>query len=141
MIVCVMHFLKHLFLQCYIRELKKKKQFFGFLKQDGKTIIPDIHQLLCAEDGLPYPYQKTDFEVEIFERREIKILKVLLSLHNPSISDILRAYFLFTKYGDSIDSRRYFVIKLSKGVKIFILYANPEYEQLLMKAWNMNTGS
>ena len=74
---------------------KERDEFFGFLKQDGKTFIHDMYQTLCEDDGLPYPYENSDFEVRIFERGGVNILQILLPSYNPNISDILRAYFIF----------------------------------------------
>ena len=105
---------------------KDKNEFLGFLKQDGKAFIHDMYQTLCEEDGLPYRHEKAEFEVEVIERGGVNILQILLPPHNPNISDILRAYLLFAKRGDSIGTRRYFVINRFKNRKIFILYANPE---------------
>ena len=110
---------------------KERDEFFGFLKQDGKTFIHDMYQTLCEDDGLPYPYDNSDFEVRIFERGGVNILQILLLSYNPNISDILRAYFIFTKRDNSRDTRRYFLIKRFKSGKIFILYANPECEMML----------
>ena len=110
---------------------KEKNEFFGYLKQDGKAFIQDMYQTLCEEDGLSYPHEKAEFEIEIIERGGVNILQILLPPHNPNINDILRAYLLFAKRGDSIDTRRYFVVKRFKNGKIFILYANPQCEQLL----------
>lgn len=87
--------------------------------------------MICEEDGLPYPYEKTDFEVEIFERGGVNILQILIPPCNPNINDILRAYLLFSKHENSRDTRRYFVIKRFKNGNIFILYVNPESEKLL----------
>ncbi len=115
----------------YKRTEKERDEFFRFLKQDGKIFIHDMYQTLCEDDGLPYPYGKPDFEVEIFERGGVNILQILLPSYNPNISDILRVYLLFTKSDDSRDTRRYFVIKRFKNGKIFILYANPKCEKLL----------
>lgn len=89
-----------------------------------------MYQTLCEDDGLPYPYENSDFKVRIFERGGVNILQILLPSYNPNISDILRAYFIFTKRG-SRDTRRYFLIKRFKNGKIFILYANPECEMML----------
>ena len=119
---------------------KERDEFFGFLKQDGKIFIHDMYQTLCEDDGLPYPYGKPDFEVEIFERGGVNILQILLPSYNPNISDILRVYLLFTKSDDSRDTRRYFVIKRFKDGKIFILYANPECEKLLGEELTEHTG-
>lgn len=110
---------------------KERDEFFGFLKQDGKTFIHDMYQTLCDDDGLPYPYENSDFGVRIFERGGINILQILLPSYNPNISDILRAYFIFTKRDNGRDTRRYFLIKRFKSGKIFILYANPECEMML----------
>ena len=110
---------------------KEKDKFGELLKQNGKTFIHDVYQTLCEDDGLPYPYENSDFEVGIFERGGVNILQILLPPYNPNINDILRAYLLFTKSDDSKDTRRYFVIKRFKDGKIFILYANPECEKLL----------
>ena len=110
---------------------KERDEVFGFLKQDRKTFIHDMYQTLCEDDGLPYPYENSDFKVRILERGGVNILQILLPSYNPNISDILRAYFIFTKRGNSRDTRRYFVIKRFKDGKIFILYANPECEVLL----------
>ena len=119
---------------------KDKNEFFGFLKQDGKAFIHDMYQTLCEEDGLPYPHEKAEFEAEVIERGGVNILQILLPPYNPNISDILRAYLLFAKHGDSIDTRRYFVIKRFKNGKIFILYANPQCEQLLEEELTEHTG-
>ena len=119
---------------------KEKNEFFGFLKQDGKAFIHAMYQTLCEEDNLPYPHEKAEFEVEVIERRGVNILQILLPPYNPNISDILRAYLLFAKCGDSTDTRRYFVIKRFKNGKIFILYANPEWEQLLGEELTEHTG-
>ena len=110
---------------------QEQDEFFGFLKQDGKVFIHDMYQTLCEDDGLPYPYDNSDFGVRIFERGGVNILQILLPSYNPNISDILRAYFIFTKRDNSRDTRRYFLIKQFKNGKIFILYANPECEMML----------
>ncbi len=57
---------------------KERDEFFGFLKQDGKTFIHDMYQTLCEDEGLPYPYENSDFEVRIFERGGVNILQILL---------------------------------------------------------------
>ena len=119
---------------------KEKNEFFGFLKQDGKDFIHDMYQTLCEDDGLPYPYKNLDFQVWTFERGGVNIIQILLPSYNPNINDILRAYFLFAKSDDSNDTRRYFVIKRFKNGKIFILYANPECEQLLGEDLTEHTG-
>lgn len=119
---------------------KEKNEFFGFLKQDGKAFIHAMYQTLCEEDDLPYPHEKADCEVEVFERGGVNILQILLPPHNPNISDILRAYLLFAKRGDSTDTRRYFVIKQFKNGKIFILHTSSECEQLLGEELTEHTG-
>lgn len=119
---------------------KERDEFFGFLKQDGKTFIHDMYQTLCEDDGLPYPYENSDFEVRIFERGGVNILQILLPSYNPNISDIMRVYFIFTKSDDSRDTRRYFLIKRFKNGKLFILYANPECEKLLGEELIGHTG-
>ncbi len=119
---------------------KEKDKFGELLKQNGKTFIHDVYQTLCEDDGLPYPYENSDFEVGIFERGGVNILQILLPPYNPNISDILRAYLLFTKSDDSRDTRRYFVIKRFNDGKIFILYANPECEKLLGEELTEHTG-
>lgn len=63
---------------------KERDEFFGFLKQDGKTFIHDMYQTLCEDNGLPYPYGKPDFEVRIFERGGVNILQILLPPYNPN---------------------------------------------------------
>jgi hypothetical protein len=110
---------------------KERDEFFGFLKQDGKTIIHDMYQTLCEDDGLPYPYENPDFEVRIFERGGVNIMQIILPSYNPNINDILRAYFLFAKSDDGRDIRRYFLIKRFKNGSIFILNVNPKFEKLL----------
>lgn len=110
---------------------KEKDDFFGFLMQDGKTLIHDMYQIVCEDDGLPYPYEKKDFEVEILERGGVNILQILLPTYNPNINDILRAYILFTKREDSRYSRRYFVIKRFENGNIFNLYVSSKIEKIL----------
>lgn len=118
----------------------ERDEFFGFLKQNGKTFIHDMYQTLCEDDGLPYPYENSDFEVKIFERGGVNILQILFPSYNPNISDILRAYFIFIKRDKSRDTRRYFLIKRFKNGKIFILYVNPECEKLLGEELTGHTG-
>ena len=119
---------------------KEKDEFFGFLKHDGKNFIHDMYQTICEDDGLPYPHEKTDFEVEILERGGVNILQIILPPCNPNINDILRAYVLFAKHGVSIDTRRYFVIKRFKNGSIFILHINLELEKVLGEELTEHTG-
>lgn len=107
---------------------EEKDEFFKFLKQDGKSLIHDMFRIICEDDGLAYPYEKTDFEVRVFERGGINILQILLPPYNSQVNDILRAYLLFAKSGTA---RRYFMIKRFKRGNSFILYVNPESEKFL----------
>ncbi len=110
---------------------KERDEFFGFLKQDGKTFVHDMFQSICEDDGLPYPYENSDFQVEVFERGGVNIIQILLPAFNANINSALRAYLLFTKGGDDREKRRYFLIKRFKNGNVFIMYVNPESEQLL----------
>lgn len=119
---------------------KEKDEFFKILMQDGKTFIHDMYQTICEEDGLPYPYKNIDFEVKIFERGGVNILQILLPPHNFNINNILRAYFLFTRCEDSIDSKRYFIIRQFNNGNIFIIYINHQFENLLGEELTKHTG-
>lgn len=119
---------------------KEKNDFFGLLKQSGKNFIHVMYQALCEEDGLPYPYENIDFEVEFFQKGRVNFLQILLPPYNQNISDILRVYLLFTKSDDNGDTRRYFLIKRFRDGKIFILYINPEGKKLLGEELTKHAG-
>ena len=119
---------------------KEKEEFFSSLEQDGRTLVHDMYKILCEDDGVPYPYEEKDFKVEIFERGGINILQILLPPYNPNINNVLRAYLLYTKYGDGRDTKRYFVIKRFKDGNISILYINAKMEALLGEDLTEHTG-
>lgn len=80
---------------------------------------------------MPYPYEKEDFEVNVFERGGINFLQILFPSYNPNINDILRTYLLFSKLADGSYMIRYFVIKRFRSGNVFNIYVTPEEENLL----------
>lgn len=110
---------------------EQKEEFYQLLIHDGKNVIHNMYNVLCTDDKLPYPYEKEDFEVNMLERGGIRILQILLPPHNPEISDILRAYLLFTRLQNGNCIKRYFVIKRFKEGSVFNLCITPEMEKLL----------
>lgn len=110
---------------------KENDRFFQLLLQENKKLVHDIYKTLCEDDGLPYPYEKEDFEAEIFSRGNINVLQILLPPNNPDISDILRAYLLFTKYADKGLIKKYFVIKRFGNGSIFNLHITSDIEGVL----------
>lgn len=110
---------------------EQKEEFFQLLIHDGKNVICNMYSTMCGDDKLPYPYEKEDFEVNTLERGGIRILQILLPPYNPDISDILRAYLLFTRLQNGSYVKRYFVIKRFKDGSVFNLCITPEMEKLL----------
>lgn len=110
---------------------EQKGEFFRLLIHDGKNVIHNMYNVLCTDDKLPYPYEKEDFEVNMLGRGGIRILQIVLPPYNPNISDILRAYLLFTRLQNGSYIKRYFVIKRFKEGNVFNLCITPEMEKLL----------
>lgn len=110
---------------------EQKEEFFQLLIHDGKNVIQNIYDTMCEDDKLPYPYNKEDFEVNTLERGGIRILQILLPPYNQDISDILRAYLLFTRIQNGSYIKRYFVIKRFEDGRVFNLCITPEMEKLL----------
>lgn len=110
---------------------EQKEEFFQLLIHDGKNVICDMYHTLCEDDKLPYPYEKEDFEVNVFKRGGISILQILIPFYNPDINDILRAYLLFAELEGGSYIMRYFVIKRFGDGKVFNLCVTPAMEKLL----------
>lgn len=110
---------------------EQKEEFFQSLIHDGKNVIHSLYDIICEEDKLPYPYEKEDFEVNVFERGGINFLQILFPSYNPNINDILRTYLLFSKLADGSYMIRYFVIKRFRSGNVFNIYVTPEEENLL----------
>lgn len=110
---------------------EQKEEFFQLLIHDGKNVIRNMYSTMCGDDKLPYPYEKEDFKVNMLERGGIRILQILLPPYNPDISDILRAYLMFTRLQNGSYVKRYFVIKRFKDGSVFNLCITPEMEKLL----------
>lgn len=110
---------------------RENNKFFQLLLQEKKKLVHDMYQTLCEDDGLPYPYEQEDFEVEIFSRGNINVLQILLPPNNPDISNILRVYLLFTKCTDKGLIKKYFVIKKFDNGRIFNLHITSDIEGVL----------
>lgn len=110
---------------------KEKDEFFELLKQDGKNVICYLYQKIYEDDGLVFPYEKSDFAVELFERGGVNVLQVLIPPYNSDINGILRVYFLFTENENIGFTRRYFIVKRFENGQIFNLYVNTEMEIFL----------
>ena len=110
---------------------EESSRFFQQLFQENKRLVRDMFQTLCEDDGVAYPYHNKDFETEILERGGIHMLQILLPPGDPGISDVLRAYLMYTKKKDGSLIIKYFVIRRFEDGAVFILHITPEMEELL----------
>lgn len=83
------------------------------LVYDGENMAHNCFADLCEMDGVDYPYDDNDFKAENFVRGGVHFVKISLPEieNSKGINDVLRAYVLYSKVDDRIDTYKYFVIK------------------------------
>lgn len=109
---------------------EENDDFFQLLLEENSALVQDIYRTMCEDDGVPCPYQEEDFKAEVFSRGNINVLRILPPLGDPELSDILRAYLLYTEH-DGQMIKKYFVIKRFEDGSIFDLHITPDIEKVL----------
>lgn len=104
----------------YNENKKVHRKTFDALKNNGQDFIYLILQQMCEEDAVECPFEMKDFKVKNFSRYNVHFIQISLPPYNPNISDIIKAYILYSKDSEKL----YFFIKRFKEGKTFLLYVN-----------------
>lgn len=101
------------------------------LQKEKECLVFAMFKELCEESCVSCPYSKGDFQTELFERGGVGVIQMNLPPYNPAISDIVRAYLLFSADVEGTLAARYFLIRRFRNGRFFILYVTPEGRALL----------
>lgn len=115
----------------YEKNDAEQEEFFQYLLQDQEKVIREMYSTMCDDDGVTYPYAEGDFEANLFEMQGVNFLQIQMPEHHREISDILRAYILFSNGDDESCMKKYFLIKRFDDGGVFSLHITPEGKGLL----------
>lgn len=113
----------------YDGQERERDVVFRELCGEGQKVVFDLFAIMCREDGEKCPYTAEDFRVNVTNEGGIGMVEIILPPFDPEISDILKAFLMFS-WGKGVETGMYFLIKRFKGGGIFLMYADREGEVL-----------